>query len=61
MKEALSQYLEREEKAQEFRRKAGKAGEDYKATGLHATDEEVVKWLESWGQENEAPVPKCHK
>lgn len=37
------------------------AWESYQETGLHATSPEVFAWLETWGEENEQPVPICHK
>jgi predicted transcriptional regulator len=38
-----------------------KAWEEFQATGLHATAEEVDKWLASWGDGNELPAPVCHQ
>jgi hypothetical protein len=38
-----------------------KAWDEFQATGLHATAEEVDKWLASWGTENELPSPERHK
>jgi len=38
-----------------------KAWEEFQATGLHATAEEVDRWLASWGTENELPAPVCHE
>jgi predicted transcriptional regulator len=61
MREAISQYVEREEKRETFRQDAIKAWEEYEATGLHATAAEVDTWLASWGTENELPAPVCHK
>jgi len=61
MREAIEQYVEREEKREAFRRDALRAWEDYQATGLHATAAEVEKWLSSWGTDNETPAPTCHK
>lgn len=29
-------------------------------TGLHVTQEEVDLWMDSWGSENELPIPQCH-
>ncbi len=37
------------------------AWEEFQATGLHVTSEEVDKWLASWCTENELPAPVCHK
>ena len=61
MREAIEQYVEREEKRETFRRDTLKAWEYYQATGLHATADEVEKWLASWGTDNEVPAPTCHK
>lgn len=61
MREAISQYVDREEKREAFRQDTIKAWEDYQATGLHATAAEVDTWLASWGAENELPAPVCHK
>ncbi|MDO9450062.1 MAG: CopG family ribbon-helix-helix protein [Rugosibacter sp.] len=61
MREAISQYIEREEKRESFRQDAIKAWEDYQETHLHATSEEVDAWLASWGTENELLAPVCHK
>ncbi|WP_297462572.1 CopG family ribbon-helix-helix protein [Ferrovum sp.] len=61
MREAISQYIDREEKREAFRQDALKAWEEYQETGLHATAAEVDTWLSSWGAENELPAPACHK
>ncbi|VAY89010.1 CopG family ribbon-helix-helix protein [Ferrovum myxofaciens] len=60
MREAISQYVDREEKREAFRQDAIKAWEEYQETGLHVTAAEVDTWLASWGTENELPVPVCH-
>jgi len=61
MREAIAQYVEREEKREAFRQDTLKAWEEYQATGLHTTADEVGQWLSSWGTENELPAPVCHK
>ncbi|MDP3977601.1 MAG: CopG family ribbon-helix-helix protein [Pseudomonas sp.] len=61
MREAVAQYVEREEKREAFRQDTLKAWEEFQATGLHATAEEVDKWLSSWGSESELPAPICYK
>ena len=61
MREAIAQYVEREEKREAFRQDTLKAWEEFQAIGLHATAEEVEKWLSSWGTENELPAPVCHE
>lgn len=61
MREAIEQYVDREEKREALNRDTLKAWDEFQATGLHATAEEVDKWLASWGTENELPPPECHK
>lgn len=61
MREAIAQYVEREEKREAFRQDTLNAWDEFQATGLHATADEVEKWLASWGSDNELPAPECHK
>lgn len=61
MREAITQYVEREEKREAFRQDTLRAWEEYQETGLHATATEVDKWLASWGTDNELSAPVCHK
>jgi predicted transcriptional regulator len=61
MREAIYQYVEREEKREAFRQDTIKAWDEYQETGLHATAAEVDTWLASWGTEDELPAPICHK
>jgi len=61
MREAINEYVEREEKREAFRQETLNAWAEYQETGLHATAAEVGEWLASWGTESELSVPKCHK
>ena len=61
MRQAISQYVEREEKREAFRSETLKAWEAFQDTGLHATAEEVDRWLASWGTDDELPAPECHR
>lgn len=61
MREAIAEYVEREEKREAFKQDARQAWEDYQATGLHVTGEEVIAWLETWGTDDEKAPPECHK
>jgi predicted transcriptional regulator len=61
MREAIRQYVEREEKREAFRKDALNAWQEYRETGLHVTGDEVMAWLETWGEENETAAPVCHK
>lgn len=61
MREAIVQYVEREERREAFRRDTLDAWEEYRTTGLHATAERVDAWLQSWGTDEEPPAPACHE
>ena len=60
MREAISQYVEREEQREALRRDAAQAWADYKKTGLHTTHEEADAWLAGLEQGQDAEPPKCH-
>lgn len=60
MREAIREYVEREEKREAFARSAVEAWTSYRETGLHVTGEEAAGWLESWGTAGEGPPPACH-
>jgi len=60
MREAIVQYIEREEKREMFRQETLKAWDEYRETGLYASAEEVESWLASWGTDGEKPAPECH-
>lgn len=61
MREAIRQYVEREEKREALRQDAIKAWNEYQETGMHVSGDEVIAWLDTWGEENEQPAPVCHK
>ncbi len=61
MREAIAQYVEREEKREALRLDTLKAWEEFQETGLHATADEVEQWLGTWGSDDELPAPECHK
>lgn len=60
MREAITQYVEREEKREGFRQDAIRAWTDYQETGLHVTGQEAIAWLQTWGDDHEMPAPVCH-
>jgi predicted transcriptional regulator len=61
MREAINQYAEREEKRESFRQDAINSWNEYQETGLHATGDEVIKWLNAWGKDDEKDAPECHQ
>jgi predicted transcriptional regulator len=60
MREAVEQYVEREEKRERFRRDALAAWAEYQTTGLHVTAEEADAWLAKLEAGKHATTPKCH-
>jgi predicted transcriptional regulator len=61
MREAIEQYVGREEAQASFQAEAEDAWKSYRETGLHLTGEEVREWLGDWGTEKETKVPACHE
>jgi predicted transcriptional regulator len=60
MREAIEQYVEREEKREHFRQDALAAWANYQKTGLHVTAEEADAWLAKLEAGEEATAPECH-
>jgi predicted transcriptional regulator len=61
MREAINQYVDKEEKRESFRQDAVNSWNEYQETGLHATGDEVIKWLNTWGTDDEKDEPECHQ
>jgi predicted transcriptional regulator len=57
MREAITQYVEREEKREAFRQAGLAAWAEYQATGQHVTADEADSWLAKLesGQDAEPP------
>jgi len=60
MREAISQYVEREEKRESFRQDTLNAWDAYRTNGLHVTAEEADTWLAQLEQGNDIEPPACH-
>jgi predicted transcriptional regulator len=60
MREAVEQYVSREEKRERFRQDALEAWAHYQATGLHITGEEADAWLAKLEEGEDAEAPECH-
>jgi predicted transcriptional regulator len=56
-KEAISQYLDREEAAELFKQETIDRWEEYRTTGKALQNDDVLKWLDSWGTGNEHETP----
>lgn len=60
MREAIQQYVEREEARQHLRDAALVAWAEYQATGLHVTAAEADVWLAKLEAGEEVGPPECH-
>jgi predicted transcriptional regulator len=60
MREAVEQYVGREEQREKLRRDALAAWSHYQTTGLHATAEEADAWLARLEAGENAKAPACH-
>jgi len=60
MREAIAQYVDREEKREAFRQDTLKAWEAYRTTGLHVTADEADAWLAQLEEGNDIEPPACH-
>jgi len=60
MREAVEQYVSREEKREQLQQDALTAWDAYQATGLHATAEEADAWLAKLEAGEEGEAPECH-
>lgn len=61
MLEAITEYIDREEKRSQYLRDGQAAWQHYQETGLHLSAEEVEAWIDTWGTENEQDAPPCHR
>jgi predicted transcriptional regulator len=59
MREAIEQYVEREEKREQFRQDALAAWTHYQTTGLHATAEQADAWMAKLEAGERTAPPKC--
>lgn len=60
MREAITQYVVREEKREAFREDALKAWEAFRSNGMHVTASEADAWLAQLEQGNDIEPPECH-
>ena len=61
MREAIREYVEREELRERFKQEALASWVAYQETGRHLTGQEVRDWLNTWGTDEETEVPQCHE
>ena len=61
MREAIRDYVEREEARESFKQEAIASWKAYKETGQHLTGQEARDWLNNWGTDKETKIPECHE
>ena len=60
MREAISEYVTREEKRDSFYQDALASWQHYNETGLHVTLDELEVWFDSLGTEHKMDMPEWH-
>ncbi|HEV2214265.1 MAG TPA: CopG family ribbon-helix-helix protein [Terracidiphilus sp.] len=60
LREAVEQYVVREETRERFKRDALAAWAHYQETGLHVTAKEADAWLAKLETGRRAKAPECH-
>lgn len=60
MREAIRQYVDREEKREQFRQDGILAWNEYRATGSHVTMEGADAWLAKLEAGEDLEPPECH-
>ena len=61
MREAIRDYVEREEARERFKQEALASWTAYQETGQHLTGQEVRNWLQTWGNDKDTEIPECHE
>lgn len=61
MREAIREYVEREEARERFKQESLTSWKSYQETGRHLTGQEVGEWLNTWGTDEEKEIPPCHE
>lgn len=61
MREAIREYVEREEARERFKQEALASWVAYQENGRHLSGQEVRDWLKTWGTDKETEVPPCHE
>jgi predicted transcriptional regulator len=56
MREAIRDYVEREEARERFKQESLASW-----TGRHLTGQELRDWLNTWGTDRETEIPQCHE
>lgn len=60
MREAIREYVDREEKREAFRQSAIRAWNDFRTHGAHVTQAEADAWLAKLEAGKDVEPPECH-
>lgn len=60
MREAIRQYVEREEARESFKAEALASWKAFQENGRHITGQEAADWLSSWSNGAQIQRPPCH-
>ena len=60
MREAILEYIQREEARQNFIQAAEASYVHYKETGLHVNFDEFSTWVDDVQRDPSKPIPVCH-
>jgi predicted transcriptional regulator len=55
MREAIREYLDREEQVERRNAEADEAWAEYRRTGQSVSNEAMTAWLDTWGMDKEGP------
>jgi predicted transcriptional regulator len=61
MREAIAEYVTREEQRETFRADTQAAWEEYQSSGLHLTADEADAWLDRLEAGEKVDPPPCHR
>jgi predicted transcriptional regulator len=61
MREAIKEYIHREEARESFKQEALASWKAYQETGQHLSGQEVKNWLTTWNADQEKEIPECHE
>ncbi|MDE0103482.1 MAG: ribbon-helix-helix protein, CopG family [Bryobacterales bacterium] len=61
LRNAIHQYVDREEARELFFQRGENAWRHHRKTGKNVSGREVAAWLSTWADEDEAAPPACHR
>lgn len=58
-RQAIAEYLDREEAVERFKQESEAAWGDYQNSGQAVPHAQVMEWLATWGGDDEGEAPPC--